>query len=193
MESAFTPKIYQQLDFLIASFWFGIIIYIVYDTIRIFRRCVPHGIFWISVEDLLYWIGVSISFFLLQFHINDGVFRWYSIIGAMFGMLGWWLLGSKIYVNQTSRFIRFLMKWIYKGICFLLSPVFWLEEKTKTIVGKGTKKIWRGIRRIGKRLTGRIKMITITLCKRKNVSEKKERKRTHGKKSADSKKKRKPV
>lgn len=182
MESAFTPKIYQQLDFLIASFWFGIIIYIVYDTIRIFRRCVPHGIFWISVEDLLYWIGVAISFFLLQFHINDGVFRWYSIIGAMFGMLGWWLLGSKTYVNQTSRFIRFLMKWIYKGICFILSPVFWLEGKTKTI-----------LRRMGKWLTCRIKMITITLCKRKKVSKKKERKRTHGKKSADSQKSRKPV
>lgn len=165
--SAFAPTIYEELEFLRNSFLFGICVTVLYDTIRIIRRCIPHGIFWISVEDLLFWIVVSVSFFLLQHYENSGIFRWFSIIGVMAGMGMWHLLGSRLYVKHVTTFLCFLLKQLYRICHFLLGPFFYLQDKTKIGLGYGRKKTGSLCRHLKNRLTRYIKMITITLCKRR--------------------------
>ena len=45
--------------FLFYALIMGIFITFVYDILRIFRRVLPHNSFWVSVEDLCFWIYCS--------------------------------------------------------------------------------------------------------------------------------------
>ena len=49
----------------------GIWILAFYDMIRIFRRLVPHGLLWVAVEDLFYWIGTAFLIFHLLYKENE--------------------------------------------------------------------------------------------------------------------------
>ena len=46
-----------------------------YDGIRVVRRIFPHGIFMISLEDLVYWLVISFCFFLHLCQVNNGKIR----------------------------------------------------------------------------------------------------------------------
>ena len=168
----FSKSISHELNFLLYSFLLGIIITFFYDTIRIVRKIIKHNIFIVSLEDLIFWIGVTFSIFTLQYYENNGMFRWFSIIGAFLGMSIYKLTISQFYVNGISKVLLFIMKWIFKILKFLLRPIFYIENKTE----RGIAKILHKIGRIGKilknRLTHKLKMIKITLCKRKRVQNK---------------------
>ena len=51
-----SESIYHEIQFLLHSVLLGIIITFVYDNIRVVRRVVPHKSFFVSVEDLFFWI-----------------------------------------------------------------------------------------------------------------------------------------
>lgn len=165
----FSENISHELNFLLYSFSLGIIITFVYDNIRIFRCIIKHNSFFIAIEDLIFWIAVTFSIFTLQYYENNGMFRWFSIIGAFLGMNIYRVTISRIYVNLVSKILLFMIKWFIKIMAFLLKPVFFMEYQTR----RGIRKTGRGLHRVYKnlrnRLTLRSKMIKITLCKHNKV------------------------
>ncbi|MDE6168338.1 MAG: spore cortex biosynthesis protein YabQ, partial [Acetatifactor sp.] len=46
----------SENEFLLHALLMGIFITFVYDLLRIFRRVVPHKAFFVSLEDLAFWI-----------------------------------------------------------------------------------------------------------------------------------------
>ncbi len=42
----------------------GIVILFSYQILRLMRRLIPHHIVVVNLEDLLYWLGVSVYLFL---------------------------------------------------------------------------------------------------------------------------------
>ena len=58
-----------------------------YDLIRIFRRIVPHGVFAIALEDVLYWAGTALLVFQLLYRENDGAVRGYALFAVAAGMM----------------------------------------------------------------------------------------------------------
>ena len=50
--------------FMLHSFLLGAFITFCYDLFRILRRIIPHGIFWISLEDLVFWVMVTGGIFI---------------------------------------------------------------------------------------------------------------------------------
>lgn len=56
-----------------------------YDGIRVVRRIFPHGIFMISLEDLVYWLVISLCFFLHLTQVNNGKIRGYVLLGSLLG------------------------------------------------------------------------------------------------------------
>ena len=72
--------------FLVYALAMGIFITFIYDLLRIFRRIIPHGIFWVSVEDLGFWIYCAVKVFLLMYHESNGTLRWFAVLGALLGM-----------------------------------------------------------------------------------------------------------
>lgn len=65
----------------------GAVICLIYDAIRVIRRILPHGIFWISVEDLLFGFMTGGWLFLKVCQVNDGIIRGYMILGIGAGAL----------------------------------------------------------------------------------------------------------
>ena len=47
--------IMAELYFLLHSFGMGVLIMILYDVLRIFRKLVAHSVFALALEDLIYW------------------------------------------------------------------------------------------------------------------------------------------
>ena len=114
-----SESIYHELRFLLYSFLLGIIITFVYDNIRVFRRVIRHNTFFISLEDLFFWIGVSLSIFLLQHRENDGIFRWFSVVGAFMGMLVYRKTISRFYIKQMTILLRKILKILYLFFSYL--------------------------------------------------------------------------
>ena len=69
------------------SFLLGAFITFCYDLFRILRRIIPHGIFWISLEDLVFWVMATGGIFYLLYYENNGMFRWFAVIGAGAGKM----------------------------------------------------------------------------------------------------------
>lgn len=168
-----SQSIYHEIQFLLDSVLLGIIISFVYDNIRVIRRVIPHNTFFISVEDLLFWIFVAIYIFLLQHRENNGIFRWFSVIGALVGMMVYRKIAGRFYIKNMTIVLRKVLKLLYVFFSTVLSPIYYVEKKTLHL----GKKTGRGIRHILSRqkirLTSYGKTLKMTLCKRKKKHRKK--------------------
>lgn len=136
------PLIGENL-FLLYSIAMGIFITFVYDLFRILRRVISHNSFFVSLEDLVFWIFCAISVFLMMQRQSNGNLRWFAVLGAMTGMLAYKKTVSGILVKGVSRLLVFLGK-----------PLAFLGKKRKQF-----------LRFLKKRLTALKKMLRMILCK----------------------------
>lgn len=105
-----------ELQFFAFSLLRGILILLIYDLIRIFRRVVPHGAAAIALEDILYWLLTAFLIFQLLYRENDGTIRGYALLAVGLGML--------VYYRTLSKFLVNALAWILnKILSFLLKPV----------------------------------------------------------------------
>lgn len=180
-----SESIYHEMQFLLHSFLLGIIITFVYDNIRVLRRVIPHNTFFLSIEDLFFWIFVAIYIFLLQHRENNGVFRWFSVIGAFLGMIIYRKSISNFYIKYMTILWKKILKIAYLFFSYLFSPIYFLERKILQL-GKRIGRKGKHMAMANKiRLTSYRKMIKMTLCKQKKKQRKKER-RKHEKKVVGS-------
>lgn len=166
-----------QTKFFLASVASGIIMLIVYDTIRILRRIIKHSRFGVAVEDIIFWVLSSLFIFFMMYTQNDGVIRGFSIMGMVLGMVTYNLLLSKYIVNGISFVINKIIYYIKKIIAFILKPFRFILGKLLKVFNTILKKlgnlfriIFRKLKRIGKRLFKGLKKnaktIKITITKK---------------------------
>ena len=70
---AVSAAISEQAASLGVSILIGGALFLLYDIFRIFRRVVPHGNFWIGVEDFFYWLCCTAVVFVMLYRENDGL------------------------------------------------------------------------------------------------------------------------
>lgn len=146
--------------FLLHALLMGIFITFVYDVIRIFRRVIPHHSFFVSLEDLGFWIYCGGLVFLLMYHESDGKLRWFAVGGAVAGMLLYRKLCSAFFVKYASRGLSFLLIGLGRLLKLLLCPVHIAAHR----VAGGMRRILRRFRkRIKTRLTYLLKTLKIGL------------------------------
>ncbi len=121
---AVSDGIHQELVFLLISFALGEGLVMLYDVFRIFRKVVPHGVIWISVEDVLYWIVAALLIFGMIFQENDGLIRGFAIGGILLGML---------------FFNHFVSP-------FLIRSIFGILKKILEILKRGLKKVREAVK-----------------------------------------------
>lgn len=164
-----STNIIQEISFLMYAIVMGILITFVYDWIRIFRRVLRHNLFFISFEDLLFWIGCSIAIFLMFYEENNGTLRWFAIIGAALGMGLYKMTLSRFLVHYASRIMQKALRGMKALIKLVLHPLAFLLQKEAKLtrrVYKGMhKKVCGCVRILKKRLTSFAKMVKIMLCK----------------------------
>lgn len=170
-EYLLAQNISNEIRFLIHSLFLGTVITFLYDNIRIARRLFKHHALFVSLEDLVFWIVVSFSIFTLQYYENNGVFRWFSILGALLGMFLYKETVGRFYVPLMTKVLKWILSMLYRFFAFVLTPFFMLEHKASGGVKWIARWMKRECRIQKNRLTRQIKMSRITLCKRKCTKE----------------------
>ena len=113
---AVSAAISEQAASLGVSILIGGALFLLYDIFRIFRRVVPHGNFWIGVEDFFYWLCCTAVVFVMLYRENDGLVRGFSIGGIMIGML--------LYYFLLSRFVIRINVMVFGTVFDLLGKIF---------------------------------------------------------------------
>lgn len=158
-------QIVSEGQFLLSCVVAGICITVVYDVVRIFRRVCRHNTFWIAVEDLIFWMGAAIFLFYVLYKTNNGVIRWFSVVGAAVGMLVYKNIIGEHLVEIMSTIIKHIQDVVLKVLRTLFRPI---KRLFKRLLGKWKKEKRKWKKQIKKKLTGDIKKVKITLCKHKN-------------------------
>ncbi|MCI8299328.1 MAG: spore cortex biosynthesis protein YabQ [Lachnospiraceae bacterium] len=150
--------ILKETDVLLAAFFTGILLLLIYDVLRIFRRIVPHKLWLVGGEDLIFWIGSAAALFAMLYRENSGYIRGFVIGGVLVGMLIYNLIFSA---------------WVVKGSVFLLEkilfvlsrPLAWTARLLKRPVGHVRKKSKKVLRFLKKQLKKLWRAVRIGMCK----------------------------
>lgn len=105
------------------AFLLGVILIFFYDFIRIFRRVIKHSKISEAIEDTIYWIISGFIVFVMLYHNNNGVIRWFVIAGITLGMLLYNISISKIFVKYVSIVIIKILKLLSKVINVIIKPI----------------------------------------------------------------------
>lgn len=148
-----SESIFREMDFFAVSFVLGMALVLVYDCLRILRRIVRHGILWISLEDLCYWVAAAFVIFAMLYQKNDGLIRGFSIGGIVLGMFLYNQYISRYTVKYIARMLKKIIRLIHKICRFVLTP---FRKAAKRISNKGSILAARG-RKFKKYLNKRLK------------------------------------
>ena len=151
--------------FLAYSLGMGVFITFVYDLFRIVRRVCAHNRFWVSIEDILFWIFCAVSVFYLMHTQSNGTLRWFAVFGALVGMFLYKKTVSVFFVKWMSAGLIWVKRLLLRILWFIGRPFAFLAKKGKTA---GRKAAWGGKKITGfmkKRLTAFVKLLKIVLCK----------------------------
>lgn len=165
-------QIVEESNFFLYSVCMGFIISFIYDMIRLVRNLIPHNSFFISIEDILFWIFTSLVQFLLLYKVNNGMIRWYSIAGALLGMMLYIKSVGQYMVSYVSHFIKKILHVVRRILVFVISPLKLLLEKTKPVFMRIVQNFKKSKKKVKNKLTGKLNRVKISLCKRNNPKDK---------------------
>lgn len=112
-------SVYWEWSLLVYAIKLGVKMAFIYDGIRIFRLMFCHKNFWVSLEDLLYWVYVTVIMFQAQLQYSDGVLRGFVVLGTAIGMFTYnRLLGEKL-LALAEKWIGFIKRRLTTGMKML--------------------------------------------------------------------------
>lgn len=115
--------VYYQLYAFLATFYGGIVIGFMYDIYKIYRSMLNLKKYITAIQDILFWVAISIVAISVLIYSNDGNVRGYSILGFILGALVYNILLSKIVVKTIEVFLDAIKKVLY-GIYMRLRKIF---------------------------------------------------------------------
>ena len=142
--------------FLFHALLMGIFITFVYDLLRIFRRVAPHNGFFVSAEDLLFWIYCGGEVFLLMYRESNGTLRWFAVLGALAGMLLYKKLVSPLFVKYMSLGLNRLLGIVGKVIHILCRPFLSVFRKTGRAAGRAGRSTRRALGRARRHMKNKL-------------------------------------
>ena len=87
----------KELAIFLQAIITGNLLYLVYSAIRIIR----HNIFFVSAEDLIFWIWAGLYIFGEIEKTSDGIIRWYFVAGVVLGTL----LTNSVFQSIQKKYI----------------------------------------------------------------------------------------
>lgn len=104
----------------------GCIIGIFFDCFRIARKVIKTSDFITALEDGVFWILTGLLLVYMIFIFNHGEIRLFLILGALIGLILYFLTISRFFVKQSVKVIQGIIKYILnpirKVLCFILNP-----------------------------------------------------------------------
>lgn len=145
-----------EMQFFLVSILSGCILIFAYDILRIFRRLVKHNELVTGIEDLIYWVLSSLFIFIMLYQQNDGIIRFFSILGMLIGMLIYHKLLSELFVSGTLKIIH-----------ILFSPIIFVINWVKKILLIIYKQVSKVVNRLLLRLKKLLLSVKIEIIKKK--------------------------
>ncbi|MDR7870940.1 MAG: spore cortex biosynthesis protein YabQ [Tissierellaceae bacterium] len=116
---------------------YGLILGGMYDFYRVFRLFSKPKKILTAIEDLLFWIIVTLIIFMFLLNKTDGIIRGFVILG--------FIVGYVFYYKVISKYSFLLLKKIFELIFSLISEIIRIIsypfKKVFKIFGKKTDKI----------------------------------------------------
>ena len=94
----------QELSVFLQAALAGNLVYLVYLVLRVLRRLIKHNLFWVSLEDILYWIGTGLYLFTEIYQTSNVTIRWYFVVGVLTGGLLTHYILHKIVKKYIAKF-----------------------------------------------------------------------------------------
>lgn len=160
-----SQNIINEATFFLHSFLMGAVITFVYDGFLILRRLVRHSLLLISLEDMIFWIACAIGVFYMLYEENNGILRWFAVFGATLGMIAYKKTVSPVVIKVISAVLERIFHALFCMLRFLLKPVCFLGKKVCRMTAVSSRKGKKVGKCVKNKLTGRIKLLKITLCK----------------------------
>ena len=124
----------QQAWLFLYTVLFGILFAVVYDTLRAVRRAVPHALFIIQLEDIIFWLGGGAASYWLMFSSNYGEIRGFCLLGLGLGALVYGCTLGRFFVKGLSVLLRTLIRILalpWKGIGMMIQKIRKIFRKKK--------------------------------------------------------------
>lgn len=143
----------------------GILIGILFDIFRIFRKSFKTLDIVTYIEDCMFWI-ISVLLLLYSiFKFNNGEIRLYILIGVILGVSLYMLIFSKMFINTSVCIIK-IIKRIFNII--IIIPIKFLIRIINKIFLKPLKKIFVFLQRKMSIINEKIKKLYFKNRKYKN-------------------------
>ncbi len=155
--------IIQEFRLVLNAVLLGAILTFFYDWLRIMRRVIPHASWVVSLEDFVYWCTCFVVSFSMLYRENNGVMRWFHVIGAMIGMVLYKALLGRFFVCYMTKFFQIILRYIKKGLVIIGKPIYQRgrEVRRRAVLQKRALEKKRDLCR--KKLTHEIKVIKMVL------------------------------
>ena len=121
---------------------------LVYDSLRLFRRKVPHKPFWIQMEDGLFWLAAVFLVFGVMLRVGSGEIRFFTILGLFGGMGLYFLMLSSVVMAVSDRVICLIKYCVVLFLRIILTPIRLIFlpfrkplQKIRGFCGKQRKKL----------------------------------------------------
>ena len=88
----------------------GLLIGILFDIFRIFRKSFKTSDFITYIQDIAFWIMSGVIFLYSIFKFNNGELRLYIFLGIFLGVLIYMLVFSKLFINVSVYIISLTKK-----------------------------------------------------------------------------------
>ena len=111
--------IHHELLLLLWTIAVGAVLLLCYDLLAVFRSIFAHSDKAVGVEDILYWLCCAFFVFEEIYRSNEGILRFFMILGFLSGAYICHKSISGIFVKCCTKFmeipviiIKFLIKWL---------------------------------------------------------------------------------
>lgn len=124
----------MEVRFFLNSALWGVLLLAVYDCLRIFRKVINHGVVWISIEDIFYWMVSGVIIFRMMYEMNNGIIRGFSLIGILLGMILYKYSISEIVVKWISFLLIKIKRFLSNLLHILIKPLKFLLAKLHKLI-----------------------------------------------------------
>jgi len=121
-----------------------------YDFFRVLRRCAPHKRWAVQLEDILFWLAVTVLVFYYMLHRNYGEIRLFVLLGIGVGALLYFATISPFIVKIAVAIVEYLKRVIAVIIRILLLPLGMLLAFAAPPARKIAQKARKHLRKLGR-------------------------------------------
>lgn len=119
----------------------GILMGIVFDLIRIFRKIIKHPNFFVQLEDMFFWVFCAFMSFYMLYICNYAAIRPFIFIGIICGAIFYFLTFSVWFMKLATIVINYVKALIKQIIYYVMIPIKWLMKVFIWPIRSITKKI----------------------------------------------------